>query len=673
MVPTVRIRTLVQASLIALAAAWIVSCAGRDSAPVDQDRAGRAGGAAGTPARAGAPAFEAEVFAPVAIEVILREHVGGAPVPNGGWLIPGQDYTLDIALRDSAAQVIRMGFDPEAAAWERSLEVRGEGLEWFAKERRLHASTNAGALPGGQYELSVQVKGYRDLARKLAFRPDWPIVRGLHPEDVSELRFTVRTPYPDGALLPGEPGRLIVQVRDRRGRDYSSEAPAVRDMLLGALAINGEAVAADLNQFTVALNPAWFNPARRKYEMEAVLTTAAGKLKASRAFALPPLAYLGPEPGDVQSILVPLQGLNADDTVDPGKPIAFQVRVTDKKGRVFATGTRLSGALPLPWSRLTVQTENVRVNFDQERLEPEADLVKMAGRHYSLTVSYGGKKALTATYVLKPYPYAWYRDRMLTDAQLVFSGDGGQAGQPGRAGTKGEDAGSRGEAAPGRPGQAGGPGSAGQHGPDIIVAATAARTFDNLMELIFIEVSEHGKRSYSFRKPTDPPLKIVSQGGRGGGGGTGGDGGTGGGGAAAANGADGGPGGSGGPGGAGGDGGSVQLFLSRADLQRHFTLESLPGPEGPGGQGGGGGSGGRTGKPAALNGRQGPGGSAGPSGQPGRSGQVSVYTGGPAADLNNNPPAGFKERLFLANFRVSAERHLISGPGDAAKPETPRR
>ena len=609
---------------------------------------------------------------PVGIEVTLRETPGGAPVPNGAWLIPGQDYWLDIAVRDAAAQVYRLGVEPEAAQWQKSLEVRGEGLEWFPGERRLHASNNAGTLAGGQYELTVHLKGPKDLVRKQTFRPDWPIVRGLHPEDVSELRFVVRTAYPEGALMPGEPGRLVVQVRDRRGREYSSETRAVRDMLLGALAINGDAIAADLNQFTVALNPSWFNVTRRKYEIEAVLTSVAGPVRASRVYALPPLAYLGPEPDDVQTLEVPLQGLNPDDSVDPGKPIPVQVRVTDKKGRIFATGARSPGVLPLPWSRLTVQTENLRVNFDKERLEPEADPVKMAGRHYSLTVSYGGRKALTATYLLKPYPYAWYRDRMLTGTQLVFSGESGQGGLPGRAGSKGEDAGRSAEASPGHPGQPGGPGASGQHGPEIIVAATAARTFDNLMELILVEILEHGKRSYHFRKPTDPPLKIVSQGGRGGAGGTGGDGGAGGGGAAA-NGADGGPGGSGGPGGAGGDGGSVQLFLSRADLQRHFVLDSQPGPEGPGGPGGGGGTGGKAGKPTALNGRQGPSGSVGPSGQPGRAGQVSVYTGGPAADLNNNPPAGFKERLFLANFRVSSERRLISGPGDSGNPAAPRK
>ena len=660
MAPTLSVRTVLLAAALGFALAWVSACS--HPAPAALER--------GKPA-AGQPPVEPTTPVPKDLEVTLRERAGGAPVPDGGWLIPGQDYMLDIAVRDTAEQVHRLGVDPDAAQWQGSLQVRGAGLEWFPEERRLHASNNPATLAGGRYELSVVLKTPKEWVRKLTFRPDWPAVRGLRPEDVAQMRISVRTPYPEGGLLPGEPGQLVVEVGDGRGRDYSSETPAVREMLRGALAVQGDAIEADLDRFTVRINPAWFNATRRQYRIDALLTSAAGTVRASRVYALPPLAYLGPEPDDVQRLDVPLQGLNADDTADPGKPIPFQVRVTDTKGRVFATAPAAADVLPLPWSRLTVRAENMRVNFEKSLLEPEADLVKMAGRRYALTLTYGHKSSLTVTYVLQPYPYAWYRDRMLSGAELVFSGEDGQPGQPGRAGGKGENAGTRGEASPGRPGQPGGPGSAGQHGPDVIVAATAAQTFDGLMDLIFIEVTANGKRSYYFRKPADPLLKIVSQGGRGGAGGAGGDGGAGANGEGAAGGADGGPGGGGGPGGAGGDGGTIQLFLSRADLQRHFILESRPGLEGPGGKAGSGGSGGKAGKDGAVNGRPGAAGVAGASGQPGRAGPASVYTGGPAADLNNNPPAGFKERLFLANFHVSAERRLISGPGEAGTREAP--
>jgi hypothetical protein len=601
-----------------------------------------------------------------ALEVTVRE-ISGAPVAAGGWLIPGQEYAVDIVVRDLAEQVYRIGVDPESDLWERRIVVRGAGLEWIPTQRRIQAAARPDRLVKGMYELTVELTGEKRFVRKLTFRPDWPLARGLQPEDVTDMRFTVRTPFPDGALLPGEAGRLFVQLKDQRGREYTSDMPAVRAMLAASLAVRGEAIAADLGRFTVSLLPDWFTPQRRRYEIE--LALAGARVRAARIFPLPPLAYLGPEPDDVQSLDVPLRGLNADDTLDPGKAIPFQVRVTDKKGRVFATGPRSPGVLPLPWSRLTVQTDHLRVNFEQDRLEPEPDPVKMAGKSYQLTIAYGGRKNLTATFVLKPYPYAWYRDRMLTAPLVQFATEPGQPGQAGRTGPKGEDARgtSRAEASPGHPGQPGGPGAAGQRGPDVTVAATLARTFDSLVDLIFVEVSAQGKRSYFFRKPTDPPLKIVSSGGRGGAGGAGGEGGAGGSGAGAANGADGGPGGSGGPGSSGGDGGDIHLFLSRADLQRHFELESVPGAEGAGGGGGAGGPGGRAGAPNGLNGRQGQSGFTGPSGQPGRPGQVSIYTGGPAADLNNNPPGEFKERLFLANFRVSSERKLISGPGDSGR------
>jgi hypothetical protein len=599
----------------------------------------------------------------VALEATVRERNGEAPVPSGGWLVPGQDYTLDLVVRDSVEQVYRIGIDADSSQWAGDIQVQGAGLEWFPAERRLHASDNAGALSNGMYTLRIALKGQNALTREFSFRPDWPMVRALRPEDVGDLRFVVRTPYPDGALFPGEPGRLIVQLKDRRGRDYSSETPAIREMLLSALAIHGDAVTVDLNQSSVALTPDWFTTQRRQYTVEAVLTSPAGTLNAARTYSVPPLAYQGPDPAEVQSLEVPLQGQNPDDTVDPGKALLFQVKVTDKKGHVFATGARTPGVFPLPWSRMTFETEHLRVNYEQGRLETEADLVKMAGRHYALTVSYAGRKSLTVTYVLKPYVYAWYRDRMLAAPQLVLTGDEGLSGQPGRAGQKGEDATGPHEATPGRPGQPGGIGAAGQIGPDVVVAATSARTYDSLVELIFIEVTVHGKHSYYLRKPSDPPLAIVSQGGQGGTGGAGGEGGGGGSGAGLLNGADGGPGGSGGPGGAGGDGGNVQLFLGRADLQKYFTLQSLPGTDGPGGQSGNGGPGGKSGTPDHLNGRQGPAGFTGPSGQPGRPGQVSAYTGGPAAELNNNPPAPFKDHLFLANFHISPERHLLSSGG----------
>jgi hypothetical protein len=227
-------------------------------------------------------------------------------------------------------------------------------------------------------------------------------------------------------------------------------------------------------------------------------------------------------------------------------------------------------------------------------------------------------------------------------------------------------------------GEAGGPdapGAAGQRGPDLVIAATLVRTFDNLVDLIFLEVTAQGQRSYFFRRPKDGPLKIISRGGPGGLGGPGGAGGDGGAGPPGGNGGDGGAGGNGAPGGSGGDGGNIQLYLSRPDLLRYFVLESLPGPGGDGGKPGAGGRGGRPGDPLpagarGLAGRQGQQGLESQAGAPGRPGQASIMTGGPAADLNNNPPADLRRNLFMVNVRVSAEQRLLSGPGVGARPET---
>jgi hypothetical protein len=194
--------------------------------------------------------------------------------------------------------------------------------------------------------------------------------------------------------------------------------------------------------------------------------------------------------------------------------------------------------------------------------------------------------------------------------------------------------------------------------------------------LIFVSVETQGKRSYFFRNVKDPPLKIVSVGGNGGDGASGGAGGAGGSGARGGSGGDGGAGGNGGSGGLGGDGGNVQLYLTRPDLQRHFALESRPGSGGRQGQPGDGGPGGRAGDPApggarGLTGRQGQQGLESQAGASGRTGPVAVMTGGPAADLNNNPPQEYRRNLFFVNVKVSAEQRVLAGTAPVAQPATP--
>ncbi|HUJ74794.1 MAG TPA: hypothetical protein VL359_08040, partial [bacterium] len=160
-------------------------------------------------------------------------------------------------------------------------------------------------------------------------------------------------------------------------------------------------------------------------------------LMAQAAAARPARVPGGPLPTQVRNVNVVLQGLNEDDTVDPGKPLGFLVQVTDQQGRVYSTAA--DARWPLDWSRLQVTAENMQVDAEHGRLLPEADLPKIAGRTYKLTVSYEGLANLKATYVLRPQIYAWYRDRMLESNRLVFTGDAGTPGEPGRHGGRGPD------------------------------------------------------------------------------------------------------------------------------------------------------------------------------------------------------------------------------------------
>jgi hypothetical protein len=60
-----------------------------------------------------------------------------------------------------------------------------------------------------------------------------------------------------------------------------------------------------------------------------------------------------------------------------------------------------------------------------------------------------------------------------------------------------------------------------------------------------------------------------------------------------------------------------------------------------------------------------------PAGAPGRLGQAGIMTGGPAADLNNNPPADYKRNLFFVNVRVSPEQRVLSSSGSRADVKAP--
>jgi hypothetical protein len=95
-------------------------------------------------------------------------------------------------------------------------------------------------------------------------------------------------------------------------------------------------------------------------------------------------------------------------------------------------------------------------------------------------------------------------------------------------------------------------------------------------------------------------------------------------------------------------------------------LDAKPGAGGNGGKPGEGGRGGRA-SGSGMNGRQGQQGLESQAGAPGRAGQTSIMTGGPAADLNNNPPPEFRSRLFFVNLRISPEQKVLAGPPAPAK------
>jgi hypothetical protein len=609
------------------------------------------------------------------LQFALIDAAANEVVEGEGFVTPGRSYKLDVALVEGEQVLATLAGGSLRA--ER-LQVVGQGLTYDAASRLVIADAQPPGDPAWRYSLSVALLDGGATPATLQFVPDTAPIYGPEPQAVAGLSFTAAGHGDDGALLPGETAPFVLKVKDQRGREFSSENPGLRAALAQRIRVVSETARFDPVLWTVTLPRNAVKLGQTAYTLT-VLYGVAGGPQASQRFAVDYTRVFGPEPKDVKSVDVKLQGLNPNDTLDPGKVIPFTVVIVDNRGRKFSTGRE--EAFPLPWQRLSIHAENLRVDQEAGTLVSDPDLVKIAGKAYHLTISYGGVKSLTATYVLKPELYAWYRDRTLAAPELRFLGGGGAlgasgaAGHPGRVARAGEAG--RGRVADSIAGEAGGPGTAGgagQRGPDVVVAATLVRTFDNLVDYLFIEVTAQGKRSYYLRKPQDAPLKIVSQGGAGGAGGAGGPGGDGGAAAPAGSGGDGGAGGNGGPGGGGGDGGNVQLYLSRPDLQRYFVMEAVPGPGGAGGKPGSGGRGGKPGDAQAsgargLAGRLGQQGLESPAGAPGRAGQASIMTGGPAADLNTTPPAEYRRNLFFVNVRVSAEQRVLSGPGGAARPE----
>jgi hypothetical protein len=597
----------------------------------------------------------------------LTDVESGETLTDGGWMVPNRAYRLDATLVQGGRVAASLQNGTLRAD---QLLVEGEGFRYDVP-----SGVVVGQMPPGdaawRYRIAVALRDGEGEA-VIHLVPDLAPLLGPDPRAVTALSFTVGGHGEGGALLPGETAPLVVSVRDERGREFSSTQAAARKPLARRLRVRSESVTFDPVRWAVTLPRDAVTPGQSFYSITVEYGGPGGPQVGQRY----PVDYTrvhGPEPRDVKSIDVKLHGLNPNDTLDPGKAVFFAVEAVDSKGRRFSTAK--DSALPLPWSRLHIRTENLRFDPQAATLTAEPDLVKIAGKTYRLTVSYGGLKALTATYVIKPELYAWYRERTLTAPELRLKGKPGAPGEPGAPGNPGRDgqpaAGRQGRGLEATAGAAGAPGTAGgagQRGPDVTIAATLVRTFDNLVDYLFIEVSAQGTRNYYLRKPQDGPLKIISQGGAGGAGGMGGAGGNGGTGAPGASGGDGGPGGNGGPGGIGGDGGNIHLYLSRPDLQRYFVLESVPGPGGPGGQPGPGGRGGHAGESTpsgarGLPGRQGQQGLESPAGAPGRPGQTSAMTGGPAAELNNNPPADYRRNLFFVNVRVSAEQRALSGAG----------
>lgn len=535
----------------------------------------------------------------VGFDVVTAENRTMAP---DSLMRPGARVRVDrIRLTDSQGA----SRQPETAG-EVSVEVRGGAYD--AATGEIVFSDDRGAVPPEGYEVTViHPDGARSVQR---FKADFALVDGPDAPDVESFRIALLwrqdgTPYeiPEGTpLIPGEEYEIRAVATDVHGRKFASmdpNYPLPPDRL--EMTLTGFTRVDPGTTGLIARSD--IGAPRASYEVAAVYggdTRHAGTL----SFPFDPAIAGGPDPEAVAGLEMS-GGLAGGDPMRPGAVEPLQVRVTDMHGRTWVLGlagrgSHLDHEYPLPFSRLTVETEHVDYAPSASEVRFNADARAMLGQEYRITVRYGDDPRLTLDRTFAPDFLSIVP--LMAEDELGYAGTGGRAGRDGRdgqQGSRGNDSarvlGRAGDGRAGGHGTSGQNGARGSPGPNLRIIAREVRTIDARERLVLFEVRAPGVRpEYYIRSIDAPPVTIVSNGGpggRGGGGGHGGEGGNGGDGYYSGDGGDGGNAGGGGDGGDGGNGGTINLILTTHELEKAFVLDSR------GGAGGLGGEEGRAGQP----------------------------------------------------------------------------
>ena len=523
---------------------------------------------------------------------VVQSDGSGSPLEPDALVLPGSSATLDrVLLTDGeGGRTILEG--PQADA----VSVSVAGGSFDAETGEIRFSRDRAQVPADGYAVTVS---HTDGSARATRRFTADFARLLGPEPEHATGFSVELTWeadgqsyrlPEGTvLIPGETYGLYAEIKDSRGRDFTSistQHPIPMERLQSA------------GQGMTPVEDGRFRADHGAGEY-ALTVRYGGSTELSRTlrFGFDEAISQGPPPETVRGLSI-AGALASETPIGPGETKTLDVSVTDVSGRTWrlaveGNGSHVEQTYPLPAARLTIAIENGTYDPRTRRVHFNENAKSMLGKTYGVKVDYAEDPSISTRKTYDP-DFLSIVPLMATD-DLVFdgrSGEHGRDGRDGQNGTRGNSVtrimGRGGNGRSGGHGTSGQTGANGAPGPNVRVVAREVRTIDNAERLVLFEIRVPGKPTEVYIRPLDgEPVTVVSSGGNGGNGGSGGrggEGGNGGDGYFSGDGGDGGNAGGGGDGGDGGNGGRVDVIISAHELERAFILDSVGGEGGAGGQ-----------------------------------------------------------------------------------------
>jgi len=588
---------------------------------------------------------------------------------EAGMLIPGTSYPFDVQMTDNKGKKYSL---KEGSLFARDVRIQSDQVQIQPDGLTIAVASDVAKMPQGTIQLEVSYGPIKKpYLKKQEYKADLAYVLGPEPQDVQEFSVETGTEGDGALIVPGDTIPVQITIKDKKGRTYSAgrQKPALPVDRLSITAENMDWAPAAM---TLTASKDRSSIGKSDYKL-AVAYHGRDDLTFSRTFKPDLSAIDGPKPEDVRKLAIDVD-VPVSGRIVPGSGSAVTVTAVDKNGREYST--RSDARFRIPRNQLVLSGTNAsftNANFD---VHFNSDAAAMVGAKFTISAKYAGNASVVAEKSFEPNLRAPFESLLLNRSEIVFAGSAGDKGTAGSSGSFGRDGtntsaqyATGGSGSSGGRGGTGRPGGRGERGQKLLILAAKVLPIDGSEPYVVFELKRGDQAEIHTRHFSDPPLHVVSGGGRGGAGGdggVGGHGGQGGNGYNTGDGGNGGDGGRGGNGGRGGDGGDITLVGSDSDVLSLFELESIGGEGGRPGRGGSGGEygkagsafsamlggmaaifGGNTNAPRPILGDLGQSGSKGDDGDEGQEGQPGIVTKevGSVVGLMNKMPADLKKSI----------------------------